>query len=192
MTNSYQYSIKVNEALERYGAKTCGDLDRRVARLKRFTTMTNRKYAEEIRLEDARMMAREERQQRVEKRVREILEETEQKEQPRGRICRGPSPKRRVKRNLNVAFQNVADNHEDYRTEDGVSNKWYAVGSPNYRRSARIAARQEPAQEVEIPTTPFVMTTNKPSHSEMNGMELLWTAIQNGFVNTRRGYTSPQ
>lgn len=187
MTNSYQYSIKVNEALERYGAKTCGDLERRVARLKRFTAMTNRKYADEIRIEDARMMANQEREQRVQNRIREILEETEQKAQPRGRICRGPSPRRNVKRNLNDEFRNVADNHEDYRTEDGVSNKWYAVGSPNYRRSARIAAREEPTQEVEIPMTPTPYNLRPRFTPEMNGMELLWTAIQNGFVNTRRG-----
>ena len=152
MTNNYQYSIKVNEALERYGAKTCGSLDRRVARLKRFTAMTNQKYADEIRLEDARMMAREERQQRVEKRVREILEETEQKAQPRGRINRSLLPE----------FDRMATRSQTRYVEE--------------------------EQEVEIPTPYNLRSRSTP---EMNGMELLWSAIQNGFVNTRRGYTSP-
>ena len=163
MTNSYQYSIKVNEALERYGAKTCGSLDRRVARLKRFTTMTNQKYADEIRLEDARMMAREERQQRVENRVREILEEVEQKAQPRGRICRGPSPRRKSKinRSLLPEFERMATRSQSSYVEE--------------------------EQEVEIPTTPSRYNLRPRFTADMNGMELLWTAIQNGFVNTRRG-----
>lgn len=69
MTN---YSIKVNEALERYGAKTCGSLTRRVERLKRFTDMKNKQYADEIKLEHARMMANQEREDRVKNRIREI------------------------------------------------------------------------------------------------------------------------
>ena len=146
MTNSYQYSIKVNQALERYGAKTCGTLDRRVARLKRFTAMTNKKYADDIRLEDARMMAREERQQRVENRVREILEETEQKVQPRGRINRCLLPE----------FERMTTRSQSRYVEE--------------------------EQEVEIPMTPSRYNTRSTS-----GLNLLWEAIQNGFVNTRRG-----
>lgn len=42
------YSKKVNEALERYGARTHGSLERRVERLKRFTDMTNKRYAQGI------------------------------------------------------------------------------------------------------------------------------------------------
>ena len=72
MTNNYQYSIKVNEALESYGARTHGNLARRVERLKRFTELKNRAYAEEIRIEHARMMANEEREERVRNRVREM------------------------------------------------------------------------------------------------------------------------
>jgi hypothetical protein len=126
MTNSYLYSIKVNEALERYGAKTHGSLARRVERLKRFTDMKNRKYAEEIRLEDARMVANQEREERLQRRLNEL---------------------KPVRRNLNEEFQ-----------------------------------------EVEIPTT-----SRRPSHSynlrprEETGLNLLWRAIQNGFVNTNRG-----
>jgi hypothetical protein len=153
MTNSYQYSIKINEALERYGAKTCGSLERRVARLKRFTTLTNQKYAEEIRLEDARMMAREERQQRVDNRIREILEETEQKAQPRGRINRGPSPKRRINRSLLPEFERMTTRSQTRYVEE--------------------------EQEVEI-----------PARYTTSGLNLLWEAIQNGFVNTRRGSSS--
>lgn len=140
---SYQYSIKVNEALERYGAKTCGSLERRVARLKRFTAMTNRKYADEIRLEDARMMANQEREQRVQNRIREILEETEQKAQPRGRINRSLLPE----------FERMATRSQSRYVEE--------------------------EQEVDIPTRYNTRSTG--------GMNLLWEAIQNGFVNTRRG-----
>ena len=45
------YSMKVNEALERYGAKTHGSLERRVERLKRFTDLKNKQYAAEIQQE---------------------------------------------------------------------------------------------------------------------------------------------
>ena len=51
---SSQYSIAVNKALESYGASTHGSLERRVERLKRFTDLKNKRYAEEIRLEETR------------------------------------------------------------------------------------------------------------------------------------------
>lgn len=54
MSNSYKYSIAVDEALRNYGARTHGSLERRVERLKRFTDMKNKQYAAEIRLEEAR------------------------------------------------------------------------------------------------------------------------------------------
>jgi len=44
----YVYSMKVNDALERFGAKTHGSLERRVERLKRFTDMKNKQYAKEL------------------------------------------------------------------------------------------------------------------------------------------------
>ncbi len=56
---SSQYSIAVNKALESYGASTHGSLERRVERLKRFTDLKNKRYAEEIRLEEARQENRE-------------------------------------------------------------------------------------------------------------------------------------
>lgn len=136
MTNSYQYSIKVNEALESYGAKTHGSLARRVERLKRFTEMKNKKYADEIRLEHARMMANQEREERVKNRVRDILMNGY-----------GNTGRQSVIRNLNEEFQEVA-----------------------------------------VP-----MTSRRPSHSynlrprQESGLNLLWRAIQNGFVNTNRG-----
>ena len=116
--SSNQYSIKVNQALESYGARTHGSLARRVERLKRFTDMKNRQYAAEIRLEHARMMANQEREERVQRRIREI-------------------------------------------------------------------------QEVGVPV--YTPTPRRPSHSynlrprEENGLNLLWSAIENGFVNTNRG-----
>ena len=161
MTNSYLYSIKVNEALESYGAKTHGSLARRVERLKRFTAVTNRKYAEEIRLENIRMMANQEREERINNRVRELQKE---------------SAPVFLRRNLKREFDNASG--------------WYAMGSPNYMKNTNIAKMKkeaylaEPSQTVDIPMT---------SHSynlrprEENGLNLLWRAIQNGFVNTNRG-----
>jgi len=69
---TYQYSIKVNEALESYGARTHGSLDRRVQRLKRFTDMKNRRYEGELRVEHARMIANQEREDRIRNRVRQL------------------------------------------------------------------------------------------------------------------------
>lgn len=171
MTNSYIYSIKVNEALERYGAKTHGSLARRVERLKRFTDMKNRKYAEEIRLEDARMIANQEREERLKNRIRELQ-----------------APvflKRNLRRNLTPE-----------------SSGWYAMGSPNYLKNTDTAKMKkeaylaEPSQSVEIPFVPpntHWVTPRRPSHSynlrsrQENGLNLLWQAIQNGFVNPNRG-----
>lgn len=170
MTNSYIYSIKVNEALERYGAKTHGSLARRVERLKRFTDMKNRKYAEEIRLEDARMIANQEREERVKNRIHELH-----------------APvflKRNLRRNLAQEFENAAG--------------WYAMGSPNYMKNTDIAKMKkeaylaEPSQEVEIPMTSHSYNLRSrsnelPMDRMDNGLNLLWRAIQNGFVNTNRG-----
>jgi len=111
---SSTYSIKVNQALESYGARTHGSLARRVERLKRFTDMKNRQYAAEIRLEHARMVANQEREERVQRRIREIQE----------------------------------------------------VGVPVY--------------------TPTSHSYNLRPREE-NGLNLLWRAIENGFVNTNRG-----
>ncbi len=74
---STTYSRKVNEALERYGASTHGSLERRVERLKRFTDATNKRYADQIRLEDARQRAIEEQEERVQQRIRELEQEVE-------------------------------------------------------------------------------------------------------------------
>lgn len=46
-------------------------------RLKRFTDATNKRYAAEIRLEDARQRAMEEQEQRVQQRIRELEQEVE-------------------------------------------------------------------------------------------------------------------
>ena len=48
-----QTSTRVNEALERYGAKTFGSLPRRIERLQRFTDIKNNGYAAEIRQENS-------------------------------------------------------------------------------------------------------------------------------------------
>ena len=79
-------SMKVNEALERYGAKTHGSLERRVERLKRFTEVQNKSYAAQIRLEDARVTAQHECMERMQIRSREIYQEVEIPTlRPRGR-----------------------------------------------------------------------------------------------------------
>lgn len=105
MNSNTQYSIKVNEALERYGAKTCGSLARRVERLKRFTGQTNKKYADEIRLENVRMMANQEREERVQRRIREIYDE-EKKTAP-------VFLRRNLRRNLDQEFLNAMDKREE-------------------------------------------------------------------------------
>lgn len=51
-------STRVNNALETYGAKTFGSLPRRIERLQRFTDVTNKQYAAEIREENARYNTR--------------------------------------------------------------------------------------------------------------------------------------
>ena len=160
MSSNYAYSIKVNEALRSYGARTHGSLERRVERLKRFTDLKNKQYAAEIRLEHARMIANQEREERVKNRVREIQ-----------------SPPVFLRRNLKKE-----------------SSGWHAMGSPNYLKDTNTIKMKKEAylweaqQEVEIPTT-----SRRPSHSynlrprEETGLNLLWRAIQNGFVNTNRG-----
>lgn len=157
MTNSYLYSMKVNEALERYGAKTHGSLARRVERLKRFTAVTNKKFANEIRLENARMMANQEREERVQRRI--------QKESAPVFL------KRNLRRNLDQEFLNTMDDHIMRKTINGKTYSW--------------PAPPEPSQSVEIPTTPS-HSYNLRSRKE-NGLNLLWRAIQNGFVSTNRG-----
>jgi len=165
MTNNYQYSIAVDKALESYGARTHGSLARRVDRLKRFTDMKNRKYAEDIRLEHARMMANQEREERVQRRIREIY--SEEKTAPVF-----------LRRNLKKEFDNVSG--------------WHAMGSPNYLKNMdtikmkKDAYLWEAQQEVEIPTTPSRYNL-RPRRESAHGLNLLWQAIQNGFVNTNRG-----
>ena len=130
MTNNYQYSIKVNEALESYGARTHGSLARRVERLKRFTDLKNRAYTEELRVEHARMMANQEREERVKNRVRELMLNGT-----------GKTGRRSVMRNL--------------------------------------------ADEVDEPTpSRYNLRSRRDS---AHGLNLLWQAIQNGFVDVNRG-----
>lgn len=154
MTNSYLYSIKVNDALESYGAKTHGSLARRVERLKRFTDQKNKSYADELKIEHARMMANQEREERVQNRVREL------------------SAPVFLRRNLKK------------------SNQWYAMGSPNYLKNTdtvkmkKEAYLAEPSQTVEIPMTSHSYNLRPRQES---GLNLLWQAIQNGFVNVNRG-----
>ena len=51
--SSYTYtSARVNNSLERYGAKTFGSLPRRIERLQRFVDLENKKYTEQLRQED--------------------------------------------------------------------------------------------------------------------------------------------
>lgn len=140
MTNNYQYSIKVNEALERYGAKTCGTLARRVERLKRFTDMKNNAYADEIKVEHARMIANQEREERMKNRIREIATE-------------GTRYGRRA--NAGGARRNLL---------------------PEFK---------EASQEADVPMTPS--RYNLRSRANDYGLQLLLTAIENGFVNSRRG-----
>lgn len=150
MASNYQYSIKVNEALERYGAKTSGSLARRVERLKRFTAVSNKKFADEIRLENARMMANQERDQRVQRRIQQAYDE--EKTAP-------VFLRRNLRRNLDQEFLNVSEE--------------------------ALERNREAHQEVEIPMTPR-HSYNLRSRQE-NGLNLLWQAIQNGFVNPNRG-----
>lgn len=130
MTNNYQYSIKVNEALESYGARTHGSLARRVERLKRFTDLKNRAYTEELRVEHARMMANQEREERVKNRVRELMLNGT-----------GKTGRRSVMRNL--------------------------------------------ADEADEPTPPRYNLRSR--RDSAHGLNLLWQAIQNGFVDVNRG-----
>lgn len=51
-SSSTYTSTRVNEALERYGAKTFGSLPRRIERLQRFNDIKNKTYATEIRQEN--------------------------------------------------------------------------------------------------------------------------------------------
>lgn len=149
MSSNYAYSIKVNEALERYGAKTCGPLARRVERLKRFTAQTNRRYNEDVRLENARMMANQEREERVQRRIREIYDE-----------------ENKARRNLDQEFLQALDTRE------------------NALEMNRRNRREEPSQEVDVDTlsSPYNLRPRKD-----HGMRLLLRAIENGFVNTKRG-----
>jgi hypothetical protein len=158
MNSNTQYSIKVNEALERYGAKTCGSLARRVERLKRFTGQTNKKYADEMRLENARMMANQEREERVQRRIREIYDE-EKKTAP-------VFLRRNLRRNLDQEFLNAMDNREE--ALDASRSRW-----------------KKEIQEVEVPMTPSSSYNLRPRKD--HGMRLLLRAIENGFVTTKRG-----
>lgn len=50
-TSNTLTSTRINQALERYGAKTFGSLARRTERLQRFNDIQNKSYAAEIRQE---------------------------------------------------------------------------------------------------------------------------------------------
>lgn len=99
------YSNKVNEALERYGASTHGSLERRVERLKRFTDLKNKRYAAEIRLEDARQRAMEEQEQRVQQRIRELEQEVEIP------MYKGYNLRSRQENGLNLLLQAIENGH---------------------------------------------------------------------------------
>ena len=125
MASNYQYSIKVNEALESYGARTSGDLARRVERLKRFTDIKNRRYASQLRLEHARMVANQEREERVRNRVHEVVLNGT-----------GKSGRQSVIRNLENEFSNTEQEVEvptthNYnlrsRDENGLHLLWRAI-----------------------------------------------------------------
>ena len=113
-TNQYHrrmsttYSNKVNEALERYGASTHGSLERRVERLKRFTDATNKRYAAEIRLEEARQRAMEEQEERVQQRIRELEQEVEI---PTYRVITGYNLRSRQENGLNLLLQAIENGH---------------------------------------------------------------------------------
>ncbi len=155
MTNTYQYSIAVDKALASYGAKTHGSLDRRVERLKRFTDLKNKQYADDIKVEHARMIANQEREERMKNRVRDIH---------------------------NQEFLHALDKR--YGTESG-KRLVISTGKAKEGRRNLMCSFNEAALEVEIPmATPS--RYNLRSRQE-NGLNLLWQAIQNGFVNTNRG-----
>ena len=120
MASNYQYSIKVNEALESYGARTSGDLARRVERLKRFTDLKNKRYANDLRLEHARMVANQEREERTRNRVREVV-----------LSGTGKSGQQSVVRNLENELQQEVPRH-DYNLrsreeENGLHLLWRAI-----------------------------------------------------------------
>lgn len=133
MSSNYAYSIKVNEALQSYDARTHGPLARRVERLKRFTDMKNKRYADEINIEHARMMANQEREDRVRNRVREIYDQE---------------------------FLDAIDTRE-----------------------RRLAFRPGNSFNEAMTPSPY----NLRPRPENYGMDLLASAIENGFVNARRG-----
>jgi hypothetical protein len=54
--NQNQTSIRVNDSLERYGAKTFGSLPRRMERLQRFVAIENKNYAAELRQENTQVV----------------------------------------------------------------------------------------------------------------------------------------
>jgi hypothetical protein len=135
MSSNYAYSVKVNEALRSYGARTHGSLDRRVERLKRFTDLKNKRFAAELRLEEARMDAREAQKRRTQQRIREIYDQEL----------------------LHAIDQRYG--FEEH-SEANVPTTYVSPASPYNLRS-----RTDPEY----------------------GMKLLARAIENGFVNAKRG-----
>jgi hypothetical protein len=162
MTNTYQYSIAVDKALASYGARTHGPLQRRVERLKRFTDMKNRQYADEIKIEHARMMANQEREERVKNRLQ--------------------SPPVFLRRNLRKEFDNAAGWYAM-----GSPNYLKDTNTIKMKKEAYLA---EPSQEATIPTyvrpasTPYNL---RPRSNSYHGLSLLCRAIENGFVAVNRG-----
>lgn len=74
---SYEYSKAITHSLESFGAKTFGSLDRRQERLQRFIDLQNKKYAKEIQQEEARTNVREEQEEHINKRVKELRQDVE-------------------------------------------------------------------------------------------------------------------
>lgn len=105
---SSTYSRKVNEALERYGAKTHGSLERRVERLKRFTDATNKRYAAQIRIEETRQRVMEEQEQRVQQRIRELEQEVEI---PVYHVITGYNLRPRQENGLSLLLQAIENGH---------------------------------------------------------------------------------
>jgi hypothetical protein len=95
------------------------------------------------------MMANQEREERVQRRIREIYDE-----------------ENKARRNLDQEFLQALDTRE------------------NALEMNRRNRREEPSQEVDVDTlsSPYNLRPRKD-----HGMRLLLRAIENGFVNTKRG-----
>lgn len=76
---SQQLNDSINKALESYGAKTFGSLQRRKERLHRFTQLRNKRYIAEAKLRKARLAAQEGVQRRVSERIAQLYQEEERR-----------------------------------------------------------------------------------------------------------------